>query len=100
MSDQIRMNFDAMEAMAKAFKDAAQDVEEIETKVKEVATTVENGVLRGKTGSALRDKLRDELSPALLRLKAKYEELEKDIREAVDQMRDADEIAGGYYKGS
>lgn len=100
MSEKIRMNFEAMGEMAKAFKDGAQDLEEFETTVKAAASTIENGGLRGKTGQALRDKLNDDLAPAILRLKAKLEELEKDIREAVDQMKDADEIAGDYYKGS
>jgi WXG100 family type VII secretion target len=101
MSDErIRMNFEAMEEMAKAFKEGAQDIQEMETKVRSAAEAIENGALRGKTGGALGDKLRDDLAPAMLRLKGKLEELEKDIREAVEQMRDADEIAGDYYKGS
>jgi WXG100 family type VII secretion target len=98
MSEQIRMNFQAMEDMAKAFKDGAQDLEEIEAKIKEIAGTIDNGALQGKAGAALGDALRDKLSPELGKLKEKIEELEKDVREALHQMQNADEIASGYYK--
>jgi len=99
MSDEvIRMNFNAMEAMAKSFNEASKDLADMEQKVKTIAGTLENGGLQGKAGAALVQGLREKFSKEILNLKEKIDELEKDVREAMHQMQNADEIASGYYK--
>lgn len=98
MGDTIRMDFQAMEAMVKAFKDGAQELTEIEAKVKELAGKVEEGALQGKAGARLNEILSDALAGHVAMVRGILEEEEKDVSEALHQMRNADEIAGGYYK--
>lgn len=98
MSETIRMDFQAMENMAKAFKDGAQDLEEVQAKVKELAGKIESGGLQGKAGARLSELLSDSLSKNIAWVKDDLVELEKDVREALHQMQNADEIASDYYK--
>lgn len=99
MSDTIRMNFQAMENMAKAFKDGSQELQEIEAKVKELAGVIEEGALGGKAGARLSEILSNELAHNVSWLREELDEQEKDVREALHQMQNADEIAKDYYKG-
>ena len=100
MSDEtISMNFPSMDLMISACKDGAQAMGEIEAKIKDLASQIENGALQGKAGDTLRDALRDNLAKRVADLREKLIDLEKDITEAVHQLQNADEISGGYYKG-
>jgi WXG100 family type VII secretion target len=97
MAEKIKMNFGMMEEMAQAFSDGAQVLESTVTEVNNIAAMLENDGLIGQAGEALSDACRTQLAGSITRLKDKFEELQKDINSAMDEMRSADSSARGRY---
>src|SRR5258708_6755072 len=57
----VKMNYNSMEAMEKAFHQASQQVQESMTEMEKVAKTLEDGALLGSAGDAFRDAIRSKL---------------------------------------
>ncbi len=87
---ELKMVYDAMEDMANAFTQGAQTLEGVAGEMNNVAGTLEGGALLGKGGDAFVGAIRDRLTVRLNRLRAKFEELNRDIIVAMGEMRQED----------
>jgi WXG100 family type VII secretion target len=90
-ADEIKLDYDLAEAMAKEFRDGAKQLEETMKEMNSIAGTLEEGALLGRGGTAFVESIRGKLVPALNRLTEKFRELEGDVNTAIAAMRRADE---------
>lgn len=94
----VQMNYETMEEMAKAFKNAKSQMEDTMKAMQELAQNMENGWLLGEGGDMFAQALRGRLGPRLKILGEKFGELEGDIRGAVADLRDGDKEAASRFK--
>src|SRR4051812_1507961 len=94
----VKMNYDMMEDMSRAFSDGANQMEEVAKSMQNVAKLLEDGALLGLAGDKLLDVLRNKHIPKCLGLKSKLEELSGDILGALTDERDGDKEAASRFK--
>lgn len=98
MADKIRVNYQALEEMAQLCSKTAQYLEESTVKKADNAgQQMSNGALVGEVGEMLADALRSSFNPRVKKLGAKFEEVSRDIRMAIRDMRAADSDAAGKF---
>lgn len=97
MADVIKMNYPAMQDMAKHCKMVAERLQETVKLAQSTASRMEGGVLVGETGNAFSAGLREGLVPAINRLSQKFEELAADLTAAMGDMKEHDNDAGGKF---
>jgi len=88
--DEIKLDYELAEAMAKTFKKGADQIEATKGEMKNLASMLEGGALLGKGGTSFHEALTTKMEPALARLMAKFIELDADVKSAISSMRDAD----------
>ena len=88
MAVDVRMNYEQMEAMEKAFVAAARNLADIRKSSLEIAQAMEDGALLGQAGDTYREGIRVQLSGRLKVLESKMTEMSGDIRAAVAFTRD------------
>ena len=98
MSDEIKMNYAMMDEMASAFTKGAGELDSMITEVNQIASILEDGALIGDAGDAFSRACREALGKSVANLKREFQDLERDIRNAVDEMQKADQSARGYYQ--
>jgi len=91
MADEIRLVYDSAEDMSKAFKEGAEKLQDISQEMQNLASTLEEGALRGTGGVAFVDAIRSKLCPSLAKFTEKFQELDDDVQRAIAAMRRADE---------
>ena len=77
--------------MIRTFEQGAEQLQDTSQEMQVIANTIESGALLGRGGQAFTEAIRDKLCPAITRLTEKYQELARDVEEAVKLMRDADD---------
>jgi hypothetical protein len=82
------MDYGQMEAMAAAYGQAAKDVNDVQTQMKNVAQKLGGGGLLGDAGEGFKDAIESVLMVKLILLEAKLNELQRDIKGAVAKTRD------------
>jgi WXG100 family type VII secretion target len=97
MSDQIRLNYPAMEEMVKHFRNVAQKLNDTQQLALKIAAGMADGALVGDTGDQFSEALNSHFTPALRRLQDKFVELSQDVQSAMNDMRDADKSAGSNF---
>ncbi len=97
MADIIKMEYDKMEDMARAYGQAAQDLEQMGNEVNNIASMVEGGGLIGDAGASLAEALKGPLLKSVQTLQAKMTELQGDIQGALQDMQDADTDTTRFY---
>ncbi len=90
MTDIIKMDYPKMQAMSATFKQGVQQLETTTQQMRSIAKTLENGALLGKGGTAFADAINSKLCPTLERMRAKFDELSKDVEKAMADMKAAD----------
>lgn len=90
-ADEIKLNYELAEAMAKEFQAGATQLEETLKEMTTIAGSLEDGALLGRGGTAFVESIRGKLLPSLNRLTEKFRELEGDVNTAIAAMRRADE---------
>ncbi len=95
MPEKIKMNYPKMEAMAKQFGDGSQQLQATKKTMQDVAAQLEGGALIGDAGTAFAQAIRGELVKSLDCLDQKFQELQKDVNEAMAKMKAADREAKG-----
>ena len=88
MAVDVRMNYEQMEAMEKAFAATARTLAEIRKNSLDIAQAMEDGALLGQAGDTFRNGIRQNLSGRLKALESKMTEMSSDIRAAVSYTRD------------
>jgi len=93
----IKMNYPLMQEMAQIFQQGAQQLEQTNSEMQNVASTLEDGALLGDGGDAFSDAIRSVLAPAITRLTEKYTELQQDILKAMQDMQQSDNMTERMY---
>jgi len=94
----VRMNYDTMEKMAKAFDAAARQMEETQKAADGLGKEMEGGALQGEGGTAFKAAIDGPLTKSLNKLRDKMLELSKDINGAVKATRDGVSTAESRFK--
>ena len=94
----VRMNYSSMESMEKAFRQAAQTIEQTTRAAAEISKTMEGGALQGDAGDQFRTAINDKLDKRLKVLHDKMMELSQDIKGAVEATRDGVSTAQSRFK--
>jgi WXG100 family type VII secretion target len=95
MVEKIKMEYAKMEDMAKAFQKGAEQLKETKSQMQGVANTLKDGALLGQGGSAFADAITGKLVPAINKLEQKFQELQKDVVGAMNDMKQADSTSKG-----
>ena len=97
MTDVIKMDYEAMDAMSQTFLQGVEQLQDTMQDMQSIANTMEDGTLIGSGGAAFTDALRGKLSPAISRLVDKFQELANDIQVAKQAMQEADSDVTKLY---
>jgi WXG100 family type VII secretion target len=97
MTDEIRVVYEDMEEMRRAFRQGIEQLEETMQAMQSIANTLEDGALLGDGGDAFTQAIRGRLAPAIARLSDKFKELDGDVGAAVAYARQADRKSTGYF---
>lgn len=90
MADKIKLEYPKAEEMQKTFKAAGSQLEATITEMKNISKTLQDGALLGSGGAAYVEAVSTKLLPSLDKLRKKYDELDKDVKKAVDLMKQQD----------
>ena len=93
----IKMEYARMEEMAKTFQQGSQQLKETLSQMSAAANTLQDGALLGQGGAAFVDAVRNKLVPAISRLDTKFQELQKDVTNAMNDMKAADSQSKGLF---
>ena len=94
----VKMNYDSMQNMENAFKQAAQQVQDSINAMNQVAQTLEGGALLGNAGSAFSDAIKSKLVPNMKTISEGMGKLAQDIQGAVVATRDGVSTAQSRFK--
>ena len=94
----VKMNYDSMENMEKAFNQANQQVTQSISEMEKIAKTLEDGALLGSAGDALKDAIRSKLITRMKVIADNLHTLEGDINGAVAATRDGVSTAQSRFK--
>lgn len=94
----VRMNYGSMERMQKSFHQAHRQIEDSMREMDKIAQMMEGGALLGVGGDAFRDAIKSKLLRRMKTLAEKMQELEGDIRGAVQATRDGVSTAQSRFK--
>ncbi len=97
MTDEIRVVYEDMEAMSRAFAQGGETLEDVLQEMQSIANALEDGALLGDGGEAFTDAIRSRLAPAISRLIDKFRELDGDVQAAVAYARQADAKSTGMF---
>ncbi len=96
MADRIRVNYPALEDMAKHCEMVAQRLAQTAATSKKIAGQMQNGALMGEPGEAYVQAL-GLFFQRVTKLSDKYHEVANDIKQAIADMRAADQKAGSKF---
>jgi uncharacterized protein YukE len=96
MADVIRVNYQALEDMARQCDTVAQRLIQSSANAQKMANQMQNGALQGKPGETFAMAL-GIFSSRVMKLSEKYREEAKDIRAAIQDMQRADQAAGHKF---
>ena len=94
----VKMNYDSMENMEKAFNQANQQVTQSISEMEKIAKTLEDGALLGSAGDAFKDAIRSKLIARMKVIADNLHTLEGDINGAVAATRDGVTTAQSRFK--
>jgi WXG100 family type VII secretion target len=95
----VQMDYELMEQMANKFRAAAQQLDETQAAMEDVAGKMSDGALLGEGGDMFADALRSRLNARLKILSEKMTELSEDVMGAMVDLRDGDTEAKSRFKG-
>lgn len=87
---EIKMDYQMMAEMKDTFQKSAEELDDTLHQMEKVAEMLEGGGLIGEGGSAFTDAVRNALNPKIKELMQKFEEIQRDIGNAVEAMQQSD----------
>jgi uncharacterized protein YukE len=96
MSDKIRVNYPALEDMAKHCQMVSQQLQQTAAMAQKIAGQMQNGALVGEPGEIYVQAL-GMFYQRVVKLSAKFSEEANDIKQAIADMQQADNTAGGNF---
>jgi uncharacterized protein YukE len=97
MADKIKLNYPAMQEMANQCKAVAQRLAETAKLGQTAAQEMQNGALLGDAGENFANALTSAYVPGVKKLADKFNEVAKDIMDAIQDMKSSDSGAGGLF---
>jgi uncharacterized protein YukE len=97
MAEIIQMNFEHMQEAAKAFSDAAKALEQTQSGVIKIGGMYSDDGLVGDAGERLVEICNGLLPQKIGALAEAFEEMSKDINDAMKAMQDTDSNVTRYY---
>jgi WXG100 family type VII secretion target len=97
MSEQIRVNYPALQEMARHCDMVAERLRQTAQLGRKIAGEMTNGGLVGDTGEAFSAALNGPFSSSVLKLSQKFNEVSRDIRGAIADMQAADRDASSNF---
>lgn len=88
--EEIKLDYGKAEAMIQSFNAGKQQLEQTNAQMKKIADQLQSGALLGKGGQAFTDAITDSLVPSIDKLTDKFEEMAKDVQDAINFMKEAD----------
>ena len=83
-----RMNYESMKSMSDSFKKSAQQLEEMQKVMQNIANMMEQGALQGTGGDMFRSAINEKLTPKLKEFNSTMMDMSKNIDGAVEKIRD------------
>ncbi len=96
MSDQIRVNYPALEEMAAHCQGVSDRLAQTASTAQKIAAQMQNGALVGPPGEAYVQALNIFVFK-VNKLSGKFSEVSNDIKQAMNDMRQADNSAGNNF---
>lgn len=96
MADQIRVNYQALEDMAKQCDNVATRLAQTAATAQKIISQMQNGALVGKHGDIYTTAMGLFFSK-VMKLSEKYREVARDVRNAAADMQRADSTAGAKF---
>ena len=96
MAEKIRVNYPALEEMAKHCDQSAQRLQQTAALAGKIAAQMQNGALQGEFGDTFCQAL-GVFQQKVNKLATKFTEEAGDIRGAISDMRSADQSAGAKF---
>ncbi len=96
MADQIRVNYPALEDMAKHCQMVAERLAQTAAVAQKIAGQMQNGALVGEPGEVYVQAL-GQFFQKTTKLSNKFNEVSNDIKQAMADMRQADSAAGNQF---
>ena len=96
MANKIRVNYPALEDMAKHCKTVAEKLQQTATLANKIGAQMQNGALVGKPGDTFVEAL-GQLQQSTMKLSGKFVEVSNDIKQAISDMQTADNTAGSKF---
>jgi WXG100 family type VII secretion target len=97
MTETLKMNYAGMAQMQRLLQNAASELQGLSGDVKNIAGSLESGVLLGQAGTSFADKLKSKLVRSLDGLGSKYQELAGEVGGAMQDMQQADQSSAGGF---
>ena|SRR5579859_1838473 len=94
----VKMNYNSMENMQKAFQQAQQQVQESMQEMEKIAKGLEGGALLGQAGDSFKDAIRSKLEKAMGTISEDMGKLAQDINGALIATRDGVSTAQSRFK--
>ncbi|NNJ09792.1 WXG100 family type VII secretion target [Chloroflexales bacterium ZM16-3] len=95
--DEIKLDYGLAEQMSRTFHQGGEDLQDVVQEMQSIANMMEEGALLGRGGTAFVDAIRSKLTPSLSKLIEKFQELEEDVKAAVEYMREADDTSRSQF---
>jgi WXG100 family type VII secretion target len=96
MAEKIRVNYPALEDMAKQCNQGAQRLRQTSSLANNIAQQLQNGAMMGEFGDIFVQAL-GVFQSKVNKLSDKFAEEASDIQQAMNDMRQADQQAGGKF---
>jgi WXG100 family type VII secretion target len=96
MADKIRVNYPALEDMAKHCQMVAHHLQQTAALANKIGAQMQNGALVGRPGDVFVQAL-GQLQQRTMKLSGKFIEVSNDIKQAVSDMQAADSAAGAKF---
>ena len=90
MADKIKLNYPQMEEMAQHLKAVSQRLQQTTQMARSIAQEMQGGALVGDAGEAFVNALNSAFVPGVNKLGTKFDEVSKDITQAINDMKSAD----------
>ncbi len=95
----VRMDYDAVEVLIQQAQNMEITLEDMVKACEQAAGKIEDGGLVNRQGRMWVDQLRNRIVPYLRRQQEMYEELARDLKGAVSDLRDGDSEARSRFSG-
>lgn len=97
-TDVIKLEYAKAEEMIRSFQQGREQLQRTLQEMQGVATTIEEGALLGQGGDAFVEAMRTKLTQSITKLSEKFDELAKDVGEAIKYMQEADKTSKAQFK--